>query len=163
MVIHPLLIEAQQLSTSLIDFLADQHRDWISYLKNQQEIQLYDFKFLDANCSSAIPKCSSIKISKLIELTAQSNHQQILIAQETYKVYSCCLQTIGWGRVRIVICTLSLRQTKLSAAFITNRLDWSPRNILNQWNERDSIAERLEYQTYEKLYQNYSSQLVALS
>lgn len=160
---NPFLIDARWLSIHLIDSLAEQQQDWISWLSPDREIELYDFSLLGINSAVESPKCSTKMVSNLSELAQSAQHQSLTISQHVYSAYSCCLQTIGWGRVRLVVCFENPQHARSAAAFVTNRLDWSPRKILTQWDQHYPVMHCFGKQISLKATHNHTPQLAALS
>ncbi|MGP1375227.1 MAG: hypothetical protein ACTS3T_20530 [Almyronema sp.] len=160
---NPVLIDARWLSTDRVDSLAEDQQDWICWLNPDREIQLYNFSLLGVEAANQPSQGSLTTVAHLIALTRPACGHRVALSQRTYWSYSCCLQTIGWGRVRLVVCTDQSQPSGASAAFATNRLDWSPRNVLTQWNQHYPLINCFGHQIDLKAYHNHTARLVVLS
>jgi hypothetical protein len=128
-------MESQWLSPTLVDTLSENQQDWISRLQNDWAAEVYNINLQGVNCGTYSLKHSCLTVSELVALTLQVPYQSVEIAQNLYSYYSCCFQVVGLGRVRGVISFSDQYQTDAPFIFLTNRLNWSPRNILTQWIE----------------------------
>lgn len=125
---EPVLIESQWLTTELIDALAEQQCNWISSLSSNWKLEI------DCSCLPGVDsqglKSSCYTTQELIAIVRQAV-DPALLSEEIDANYTTCLQIVGLGRVRLAVWFEQAGNQDI--AFITNRLDWSPRKILAQW------------------------------
>ncbi|GAB4368019.1 MAG: hypothetical protein Kow00121_06770 [Elainellaceae cyanobacterium] len=126
-------IDANSLSSQLIDDLAETQRNWISLLHSDWEVSLDNFRLVSMNGHERILKRSHPTIRDVVPLILQSQCQPIVISSQTYWNYTFCSQIAGLGRTRLVISFSNSHLKGEYTIFVTNRLDWSPRTIMVQW------------------------------
>jgi len=106
------LFDHDRLTPQLVDSLADYQQDWIGLLQHDWKLELHSLNLL------------GIKIEE----------------GRQHWIYTGCLQIAGLGRVRVVACFKHPQCFEHCAAFVTNRLDWSPRRIINHWLQQSSAS-----------------------
>jgi hypothetical protein len=124
----------------LIDSLAENQQDWVSLLQHDWEMEIYGFSLLGVQCDEKRLKRTRLMIQDFVALTLQSTCQCLKIFQQLHWYYSCCLQVVGLGRVRVVISFDDPQKAGGYAVLFCNRLDWSPRSVLSRWLEENSVS-----------------------
>lgn len=133
-------VQGRWLSPSLIDSLAENQQDWVSLLQHDWEMEIYGFSLLGVQCDEKCFKRTRLMIQDFVALTLQSTCQCLNIFQQLHWYYSCCLQVVGLGRVRVVISFDDPQKAGGYAVLFCNRLDWSPRSVLSRWLEKNSVS-----------------------
>jgi hypothetical protein len=133
------LMDSQWLSPSVVDALAEAQQDWISFLQHTWEIELYSLSLLGIGNEANSLKHCRITVQEIISLTLQASYHCLIVLQDMYWCYTCCLEVVGLGRVRLVVCFNNSQRTGNPAVFLTNRLAWSPQTVLTYWRHCSSI------------------------
>lgn len=131
--VEALAINCQGLSAHLVDGLAEKSLDWISFLPNDWQLEIFNFSLLGIDnfqdeWSQRIPS-----IETLVHMTQKAHYSPVFLSNETYWTYTCCLQVAGLGQVRFVVCFQDSEHCGKYAALITNRLDWAPSRVISQY------------------------------
>jgi hypothetical protein len=133
-------LEGRWLSPSLIDLFAENQQDWVSQLQHDWDMEIYAFSLPGIQCDEKHLKKACLTIQEFVALTFHSECQAIEISQQSYWYYTCCLQVVGLGRVRVVVVFDDPQKSGQYAVLLGNRLDWSPRFLLSQWLEHYSVS-----------------------
>lgn len=128
-----LAINCHKLSAHLIDGLAEKNLDWISLLTNDWQLEIFNTALLGIESFQQEWKLNVPSVENLVKLTQQVPYYPVIVADETYWSYTCCLQVAELGRVRFLVCFPDSEHCGKYAALITNRLDWSPRKVILQY------------------------------
>lgn len=129
-----ILLDGRWLYSDVVDRWSEQQQDWIASLQKERVIELYRLNLLGVS-HRKIQKEKKIRVSDIIQLTFQVPYQRINYPQQQCWAYSCCLQVVGLGRVRFVICFKDESLRGSCIALLTNRLDWAPSRIVRKWLE----------------------------
>lgn len=117
------------LASHQVDVLAEAECDWISLLHPAWEIDLSSCCLLDV-ADESLRNSPYVSIPNLVPLTLQIPYRSITVYGQTYWTYTFCSQVVGLGRVRLVVSFDNPQLIGEYMVFVTNRLDWSPRRIL---------------------------------
>lgn len=139
------LLERDWLTSEVIDSQIDQQQDWIGQLQPDWMLELYNLNLLGIKDENDSLKHSSLSVKELVFLIREAQYQPLTIFHQQHWGYSCCLQIASLGRVRLVVCFNNPKCFGRHAAFVTNRLDWSPRHIISQW-----LKHRVDTNLYSK-------------
>jgi len=126
------LLDYQRLSTRQVDDLAENGVDWIGCFPSGSELEVLNFSLLGVDTLNAVWRQDTLSVDKLVHLTQQAKHYPLRFADSVCWSYTCCLQVAGLGRVRLVVGRQYDSNGGEYAAFVTNRLDWSPRKVISQ-------------------------------
>lgn len=125
-------LDYQSFCAQQLDDLAADGLDWISLLPLGSALEILNLSLLGVEaCSSAWLK-AALPVEKLVKLTQTAKHYSVCCSGSMCWSYTCCLQLADIGRVRFVVCRQTDGAADKYAAFITNRLDWSPRKVISQ-------------------------------
>lgn len=138
------LIKGQALLPSLVDSLAEDKQDWMGIMQNNWEIDVDSLSLLGIQAELKKPKKIRLTIQDFVVLTRQNPCQSVEISQRSYWFYTCCLQVVGLGRVRAIISFDNPQKTGNFTVFCSNRLDFSPRSLLNRWFREDLSNSRIQ-------------------
>ena len=122
-------VNCQSLSANLIDTLAQSGLDWISLLSG---------KWRSAASTLSLPGIGNswdttpFVIETWVQATQQEKYYPVVLHNEKYWIYTHSLYSPELGRVRFVVCRRDRDKSDKYVALITNRLDWSPSNIISQ-------------------------------
>ncbi len=125
-------LDQWSMSSHRIDELEELQCNWIGVLG-------LDWELDPSSCSrgtaeSEEEKPRNLMLHQLIASTHSLRYESIVIDQtQTYWVHTVCLRVVGLGRVRLVFCFDNPERIGECIVLATDRLDWSPRNVLTQW------------------------------
>ncbi len=141
------LMNRRWLSPCLIDHLAEAQQNWINLLQQNWVVEVYNLSLLSASYETNSLKHRHIRVEGIVSLTAQAPYQRLVVAQQAYSCYTCCLHIAGLGRVRLVIAFDHPERTGNYGVLLTNCLTWSPQTILSYWLEGYSAEQFYRNQT----------------
>ncbi|MBE9178972.1 hypothetical protein IQ268_10400 [Oculatella sp. LEGE 06141] len=127
------LLDGDRLSPGLIDALAEAQNDWISLLHPDWELEIDDPRGVGIADSNRAKTRDHLTVQELVALTRPVPYQSTTIDQQVYWTHTRCLQVIGFGRSRLVVSFSHYPHKGDPVAFLTNRLDWSPRKVMLHW------------------------------
>lgn len=134
-------VNCQSLSACLIDTLAQSGLDWISLLSGSWRSGVSTFSLPGIGNSWNI---TPFVIETWVQVTPQENYYLAVLDNEKYWIYTHILYSPELGRVRFVVCRRDRDKSDKYVALITNRLDWSPSNIISQCLGTDKWSGLLE-------------------
>lgn len=123
-------LDQGSMSSLIVDQLEELQRNWIGTLGFEWELDPSGGSWGAAEAKEGKPR--SLTLHQLIASIQPSRYESIVIGQ-TYWVHTVCLRVVGLGRVRLVLCFDNPELVGKCIVLATDRLDWSPRNILTQW------------------------------
>lgn len=135
------IIDCRCLSPDLVDTLAEKDRDWISLLTSNWQLEINNNSVLGIKISRRALHQSPLSTAALVQLTKASNYYPAVLSNAKYWLYTCILALDNVGKTRFVICSKDSTQPVRYAVFLTNRLDWSPCNIISQCLELYNLDE----------------------
>lgn len=138
-------LDYQALSVYQIDALAENSLDWISLLPTGAALDILNLSLLGVESSNSAWHQAALPIEKLVQLTQQAKHYPVRVTDSMRWSYTCCLQLADLGRVRFVVCYQGDQPQGQYVAFITNRLDWSPRKVMAQSLQLSTFSNLLMY------------------
>lgn len=125
-------VNCHWLSASQVDTLAEDGLDWISHLPNNWPIEILNLSLLGVESFQNKRNQTLSSVDALVQLTQQASYYPVITPNGTCWSYSCCLNLPELGRIRFVVCFRDSQRHGEYAAFVTNRLDWSPRKVISQ-------------------------------
>ena len=132
------LMDGRWVAPEMVDYCNERNYDWIGLLQADREIELYRLSLPRVKRLKRQRSCN-MAISDLVKLTCPAPYQDIRVSQHTYWSYTCSLQVVGFGKVRFVVYFDNPQKKGSFIAFVTNRLDWSARKILQHWTQHHSV------------------------
>ncbi|MBD2095829.1 hypothetical protein H6F90_11785 [Trichocoleus sp. FACHB-591] len=135
----------------LVDELAEARLDWITLLHGEWSIDLCNFNLLSDGKQAVFQNKEIRRADDLVSFIPQSHYQPVITAQQMHWIYTCCVHIVKLGRVRMVIDFKACDSHKNPIIFATNRLDWSPRKVLQHWFERRPAFDFNEFDTHRGL------------
>jgi SRSO17 transposase len=130
------LIDSWYLSPGLTQQLQDSQIDWVSLLKHNRNLETHSFQLKDATGQPIPLPGVHIKVEDLVPLIPATAYRQVQVAQHSYWCFTWCVRVSGLGRVRLVISFDNAQLEGTYAVLITNRTDWSAKQILSKYLQR---------------------------
>lgn len=134
------LFDRDWLSTQVVDSLTNNQQDWIGLLQSDWSLELYNLNLIGIKDEKDNLKHSCLSVVDLVGLIRKVRSQCLTIFHQQHWGYTCCLQIAGLGRVRLVVCFNNPSCFGRCAAFVTNRLDWSPRHVITYWMQHRPVT-----------------------
>jgi SRSO17 transposase len=133
------LMDSWYLSPDLIQALKDYHKDWVSLLKRNRNLDTQSFQLKDTLGQPIQFSQDQIKVEDLVPLIPKSAYQTVEIDQKHYYCFTLCVRLAGLGKVRLVISFEREDLTGTYAVLISNRTNWSARQIIMRYLRRWTI------------------------
>ena len=133
------LMDSWYLSPDLIQYLKDCHKDWVSLLKRNRNLEPQSFQLKDALGQPIQFSQAQIKVEDLVPLIPKSAYQNVKIEQKSYWCFTFCVRLSGLDKVRLVISFEREDLTGTYAVLISNRTDWSASQIVTRYLRRWTI------------------------
>ena len=125
-----LLFDGWYLTEPLVQLAARRHKDWISILKKNRNLETASFVLKDA-AGNPIPLAGPhIAVSTLVPLIPPSAFRPVTVASTTYWCFTCTVRIPTLGKVRLVISFQHADLTGTYVVLVTNRRDWSAQQII---------------------------------
>ena len=124
------LFDSWYLAEELISVLAELQKDWVSILKRNRNLETNSFVLRDA-AGDPLP-CTGphIKVEDLVPHVPASAYRPVTVGEQTYWCFTLTVRLPSVGKVRLVISFATADLTGTYVVLVTNRLDWSARQII---------------------------------
>jgi len=130
------LMDSWFLSPELLEVLARQKKDWISLIKTNRNLEVASFTLRDADGQPVSVPGPHIKVDALVALLPGTAYKPVTIGDTTYYCFTKTLRIPSLGRVRLVISFANAELTGSYAVLVTNRTDWTAKQILQRYVQR---------------------------
>jgi hypothetical protein len=131
-----LLFDGWYLAPQVIECASKHHKDWVSVLKKNRNLETASFTLKDALGQPILLAGPDIKVENLVPLIPRSAFKSITIAAKTYWTFTLTVRIGGLGKVRLVISYANADLTGTYVVLITNRCDWSAKRIIQTYLRR---------------------------
>jgi SRSO17 transposase len=130
------LFDGWYLAEELIEVLKGYQKDWVSILKKNRKLETNSFVLKDKEGQPIQLAGPHIKVEALVPLIPANAYRSVTIDDKTYWCFSLNLRIPGLGKVRLVLSFDNPKRTGTFVALITNRTDWSAKQILLVYLQR---------------------------
>jgi len=130
------LMDSWFLSPDLLQVLAQHKKDWISLIKTNRNLEVVSFTLRDTDGQPVSIPGSHIKVEALVALLPATAYKPVTIGDTTYYCFTKTVRIPSLGRVRIVISFANSELTGTYAVLVTNRTDWTAKQILQRYLQR---------------------------
>jgi DDE superfamily endonuclease len=130
------LMDSWYLAPELVEKLTELKKDWVSLLKRKRNLEVHSFQLQDAQGQPIPLPGTQIKVEDLVPLIPANAYRKIQLDEQTYWCFTFCVRISGLGKVRLVISFDNPELHGTYAVLITNRTNWSARQILEQYLNR---------------------------
>ena len=125
-----LVFDRGYLAEELVSMARYRHKDWISLLKKNRNVETNSFVLQDA-MGQPIPLTGPpMAVEALVPRIPRTAYRAVTVRDTTYWTLTLAVRLPGLGTVRLVISFKSAELTGTSAVLVTNRVDWSAQRIL---------------------------------
>jgi len=143
--IHPqvpcrtLLFDSWYLAEELVAMARYRHKDWISLLKKNRNLEAHSFILKDAT-GRAIPlEGPPIAVEALVPLIPRTAYRAVTVGDTTYWTFTLAVRLPGLGKVRLVVSFRSAELTGTYVVLVSNRVDWNAQRIIALYLQRGPI------------------------
>ncbi len=124
------LFDSWYLAEDLVNVLAALHKDWVSMLKRNRNLETNSFVLRDA-AGEPIPFAGPhIKVEDLVPHIPARAYRAVTVGEQTYWCFSLTVRLPSLGKVRLVISFSNAELTGTYVVLVSNRLDWSAQTII---------------------------------
>lgn len=124
------LFDAWFLTPEVVAVVTAAHKDWISILKPNRNLETHSFVLRDAH-GAPIPLAGPhIQVKDLVPLIPASAYRRITLDDQTYWTFTLTVRVPSLGKVRLVISFANAELAGNYVVLITNRVDWTARRII---------------------------------
>ncbi len=130
------LFDSWYLSEDLVKALEGLEKDWVSLLKKNRNLELNSFTLKDKAGHPVSAKGPHIKVESLVPLIPRNAYQKVSIGDQIYRCFTLVVRMPGLGKVRLVISFENDQLSGTYAVLVTNRVDWSAKQIISTYLHR---------------------------
>lgn len=130
------LFDSWYLSEELVKVLEELEKDWVSLLKKNRNLEAGSFTLRDEAGEPVAIEGDHINVEAFVALIPKSAYQKVTIRDQSYWCFSLVVRIGGLGKVRIVISFEADQLSGTYAVLVTNRVDWSTKQIIATYLER---------------------------
>ncbi len=130
------LFDSWYLAPDFIAVLRRRHKDWISILKKNRNLETNSFVLKDAE-GKRIPLAGPyIGVEDLVPLIPATAYRPVKVGDTTYWTFTLTVRIPDLGKVRLVISFENAELTGSYALLVTNRVDWTAQRIIGTYLQR---------------------------
>lgn len=130
------LMDSWYLSEELVAVLQKHHKDWVSLLKKNRNLEVHSFTLRDAQGQAIRLAGPHLQVEELVPLIPKSAYQKVRVGGKAYWCFTLSLRVPGLGKVRLVISFSNQEGTGPYGVLGSNRADWSAKRILATYLQR---------------------------
>lgn len=130
------LMDSWFLAPELLEVLAQHRKDWISLIKTNRKLEVASFTLRDADGQPVAIPGPHIKVDELVALLPANAYKPVTLGDTTYYCFTKTVRIPSLGPVRIVISFANAELTGTYAVLVTNRKDWTAKQILQRYLQR---------------------------
>jgi SRSO17 transposase len=124
------LFDAWFLAPEIVALVTAAHKDWISLLKPNRNLETNSFVLRDADGAPIRLTGPHIQVKDLLPLIPASAYRPLTLDGQTYWTFTLAVRVPSLGKVRLII---SFAQPDLTGSYVvlvTNRVDWNAKQII---------------------------------
>jgi SRSO17 transposase len=130
------LFDSWYLAESFVAVLRRRHKDWISILKKNRNLETNSFVLKDADGKPIPLNGPHISVENLVPLIPTTAYRAVTVGDKTYWTFTLAVRIPGLGKVRLVISFENAELTGTYALLVTNRADWTAQRIIVTYLQR---------------------------
>jgi len=130
------LFDSWYLAESFVAVLRRRHKDWISILKKNRNLETNSFVLKDAAGKPISLDSPHISVENLVPLIPATAYRAVTVGDQTYWTFTLAVRIPGLGKVRLVISFENAELTGTYAVLVTNRVDWTAQRIIATYLQR---------------------------
>jgi hypothetical protein len=130
------LFDSWYLAESFVAVLRRRHKDWISILKKNRNLETNSFVLKDADGKPIPLDGPHISVENLVPLIPATAYRAVTLGDKTYWTFTLAVRIPGLGKVRLVISFENAELTGTYAVLVTNRVDWTAQRMIATYLQR---------------------------
>ncbi len=130
------LMDSWYLSTDFVHHLEEQGRDWVSLLKANRNLEAYSIRLKDDRGQRIVFNTPHIKVEDLVPLIPKTAFKPYQVGAHVYWCFTLCARIPGLGKTRLVISFETADLSGTYAVLVTNRKEWSAKQVLAKYLNR---------------------------
>src|SRR6266849_7333519 len=131
-----LLFDSWYLAEELVSMARYRHKDWISLLKKNRNLETNSFVLKDTAGTPLRLEGPHIAVEDLVPLIPPTAYRAITVGEKTYWTFTLAVRLPGLGKVRLVVSFKSAELTGTYVVLVTNRVDWGAQRIIALYLQR---------------------------
>ena len=131
-----LLFDSWSLADELVSMARYRHKDWISLLKKNRNLETNSFVLKDAAGKPLRLEGPHIAVEDLVPLIPPTAYRAVTVRDKMYWTFTLAVRLPGLGKVRLVVSFKSAALTGTYVVLVTNRVDWSAQRIIALYLQR---------------------------
>jgi DDE superfamily endonuclease len=131
-----LVFDSWYLADELVSMARYRHKDWISLLKKNRNLETNSFVLKDAAGKPLQMEGPHIAVEDLVPLIPSTAYRAVTVGDKTYWTFTLAVRLPGLGKVRLVLSFANAELTGTAAMLVTNRVDWSAQRIIALYLQR---------------------------
>jgi hypothetical protein len=131
-----LLFDSWSLAEELVSMARYRHKDWLSLLKKNRNVETHSFVLKDAAGKPLQMEGPHIAVEDLVPLIPPTAYREVTVGDKTYWTFTLAVRLPGLGKVRLVVSFKNAELTGTCAVLVTNRVDWSAQRIITLYLQR---------------------------
>ncbi len=131
-----LLFDSWYLADELVSMARYRHKDWISLLKKNRNLETNSFVLRDAAGQPIRLEGPHIAVEDLVPLIPPTAYRAVTVGDKTYWTLTLAVRLPGLGKIRLVVSFDNAELTGTYAVLVTNRVDWSAQRIIALYVQR---------------------------
>jgi DDE superfamily endonuclease len=131
-----LLFDSWYLAEELVAMARYRHKDWISLLKKNRNLETNSFVLKDTMGKPIRLEGPHIAVEDLVPLIPASAYRAVTVRDKTYWTFTLAVRIAGLGKVRLVVSFEHAELTGTYAVLVTNRVDWNAQRIIALYLQR---------------------------
>jgi len=131
-----LLFDSWYLAEELVSMARYRHKDWISLLKKNRNLETNSFVLKDTTGKPMRLEGPHIAVEDLVPLIPPTAYRAVTIRDKTYWTFTLAVRLPGLGKVRLVVSFKNAELTGTYAVLVSNRVDWNAQRLLTLYVQR---------------------------
>src|SRR6266699_736630 len=134
--VDPILLDSWYLAEELVSMARYRHKDWISLLKKNRNLETNSFVLKDTTGKPMRLEGPHIAVEDLVPLIPPTAYRAVTIRDKTYWTFTLAVRLPGLGKVRLVVSFKNAELTGTYVVLVSNRVDWHAQRILTLYVQR---------------------------
>src|SRR6266705_1128724 len=131
-----LLFDSWYLAEELVSMARYRHKDWISLLKKNRNLETNSFVLKDTTGKPMRLEGPHIAVEDLVPLIPPTAYRAVTIRDKTYWTFTLAVRLPGLGKVRLVVSFKNAELTGTYAVLVSNRVDWNAQRLITLYLQR---------------------------
>jgi SRSO17 transposase len=131
-----LVFDSWYLAEELVSMARYRHKDWISLLKKNRNLETNSFVLKDTTGKPIRLAGPHIAVEDLVPLIPPTAYRAVTVGDKTYWTFTLAVRLPGLGKVRLVVSFKNAELTGTYAVLVSNRVDWHAQRIITLYLQR---------------------------